>query len=71
MWNYDGILEQGKLHGQGMLTFNGIRIGGTKWVNNLQEDSIIDNQHPPQQGYYMAVPQRLFVGHCQRRPQTR
>ncbi len=34
-WSYDGMMESGMLHGQGILTFNGMRIGGTKWIRNL------------------------------------
>lgn len=28
------------LHGQGSLSFNGLRVGGTKWMHNLDEDII-------------------------------
>ncbi len=50
------MMEKGRLHGQGVLTFNGIRIGGTKWIRNLEEDVITDTMNPLEAGYFLICP---------------
>lgn len=56
MWNYEGQIENGMLNGQGALTFNGLRIGGTRWMHNLDEEVLVSMTNTIEKGYYFILP---------------
>lgn len=50
------MMEKGKLHGQGVLSFNGVRISGTKWNQNINEETTLAMVKNPLSGYYLICP---------------
>jgi hypothetical protein len=48
-------MEEGRFNGQGVLSFNGIRVGGMKWLENLDEDAIMSSSSKVlEYGYYQV-----------------